>query len=283
VIATESNHPHADAWSIVLTVFNLVPQFLVVAATPPFWISPIVAALTVFGAIGLYRERRRLLWLLLGALALMFVPLGRYLGHDELLGARYFLPALPLLFLVAGLGLDRVLKRATSARAGTALFVVPLVASAALSAPALMTHYTFQDEYRFLRTELAALPQGCTVYSLPVRDDDFGRDLDVALDVAHSPLRLAYPGLKFVALSDREPPPSGGTCAAYYQSALCSITETQEVRERFANAYGIERRRCKGASARAGDHPFAEARVSARGVNDVFGGKPPRVALYRLW
>src|SRR5205085_2415963 len=69
--------------------------------------------------------------------------------------------------------------------------------------PAYRYRYTFQDEYRFLRRQLAAaaLPEGGAVFQVRVRDQAFERDLDCCLDAPRSPLVIAHKSLRFQAMA----------------------------------------------------------------------------------
>jgi hypothetical protein len=290
-IVVPSNHPGPTRGDVLRAATGFLSQYVEIAAQPPHWYAPVAVALAAVGVAVLAARRRMLLLRVVACLALAFVPVGRLLSHDGLLGARYFLATLPFSLLPAGVGfaalLDLAVRRLPAARA-------PLVRAGAFAAlaiaavvPALGAYrhrYTFQDEQAWLAGALESVAPGCTVATLPVRRPAFGIDLDGSLDVARSTLPLARPDLAFVTLPLEAPaeaaPPA--ECVAYYESSACSIQQTPEVRARFGAALDWYGAACPAMRAITEPAPFASAEVSASATNDLFGGVPPHVSL-RWW
>jgi hypothetical protein len=270
-VVRPSHHPGPEPRAQLDALRTFVTQFFVLAWRHPRWVSPVTAALCVVGAARMARSRPRLLACVLLTLALAFVPLGRTLEHDALMGAHYFLAALAVFTLPAAYALTRPL--AIAAASGLAL---------ALALPAYRTRYTCQAEYAFLRRALAALPDGCTVHTLPVRDVAFGRDLDCCVDTARSPLVLAYPRLQFVESADplrSERAPRAGACVAWYDGAACSLSPARAPPS-YDGALPIVRSRCD-AMRRISWTTVARARVAAVTPDPLFEEEPD-VAVLRL-
>lgn len=295
-IVVPSHQPGPAIEGMQRAARQLVAQYADVAFSPPHWVSPLAVVLALPGLGYLLVRRWRLLAGILLFLVLAFVPLGRTLQHDGLLGARYFLATLPLFLMLPACGiyvcgrgivwgLRRVPRLADAARVEQAVTMLLLFAVAlgdlALVAPAYRARYTFQDEYRFLRGALARVPAGCLVASLPVRSTRYGRDLDCCLDIEKSPLSIAYPKLRFAVL--RHPGDlEGPGCRYYYQSAACSIDLPQaEIAPVDRRALDFLRRACREVS-KARLSPVAGARVSPRSTNGYFGRRAPEVRLFRV-
>ncbi len=292
-IVGPSHHPHADGAEMLSTAIHLFSQYGRVATAHPYWYSPVAVVLALPGIVWLAFRRLRLLAALGLALACGFVPLGRQLTHDGLLGARYFLATLPFSLLPAGLGFAILLEavyRRLAERNTRAVRGLGLAASAGLfvtiagpAIPAYRYRYAFQDEYAELRKAVTVLPDGCVVASLPVRHASFGLDLDASLDLARSPLPLAHPQLRFITLPLDVSSVSNAafSCMVYYETSACSIQFTAEVQRRFQSAFARYRTACREMRNRVAPEPLWTREVSANATNDLFGGIPPRVSL--LW
>ena len=286
LVVVPSAHPGPALQEVGHLAQTFLIQLPVVALRPPHWISPVTVTLAIAGAVHLALSDRRLLLAVLAFLFLAFVPLGRDLDRDELLSARYFLAPIVALCLVAGAGASALLARLGARLRHPAAAPALLCACAALSLAlvydAYTARYTFQDEYDFLHEALAELPEGCTVHQVAVRSAAYERDLDCCLDLTHSPLQLAHPGLRFRALdpaAERAALPSTG-CVAYYEGALCSIGDTDEVARRFPAAARRARRACANARQSVGAPPVAEAQVTDHVPNRLFDSRP-RVRLFQ--
>lgn len=285
LLPTLQNHPLPRAFNFLGAVLGLFPQFFVYAFQPPFWMPPLMLALALVGAVGLYRTDRRLLAGVVASLFLIFVPIGRGLGI-HIIEARYFLVSFCIVGVLSAVGFGKV-RRLLDQRLRTRWSSAPvllglLAAITATSAlPALTTRYAFQDEYTFLRGSLQALPDGCLVFSIPARDTRIERDVDAGLALPSSPLTIVYPRLIFRELRDGLPEVRGDQCVAYYESALCSIEETLAVKRRLPEAYDVIRGRCEEVRSSGSFDLIAEAEVSPLALTDVFGGHSPTVRLSR--
>jgi hypothetical protein len=296
LVVVPSHHPMPDADGIRSAASQLILQYPDVAFSPPHWVSPLAVLLAVPGGLYLLVNRWRLLAGIAIYLALAFVPLGRTLQHDGLLGARYFLATIPLFLMLSACGLfvcgrsvvwalglvPRLARAAWLQPALTALlFLAAGLGDLALAAPAYRARYTFQDEYAFLRRDLARVPDGCSVVSLPLRASQFNRDLDCCLDIHKSPLSLAYPRLHLLmAASARDL--EGPGCRYYYESAACSIDLPPESASPVDRpALEFLRRACAEARKKTLSQ-VAGARVSPRTTNRYFRHGPPEVRLLRM-
>lgn len=295
-IVLPSHEPGPALDGIRRAAGELLNQYRVVAFAEPHWISPLAVVLALPGLFYLLVRRWRLLVGIVAFLVLAFVPLGRTLEHDGLLGGRYFLATLPIFLMLSACGvyacgrgiawgLARVpgLAGMTRLEQGvTALLVLGVgLGDLALVAPAYRARYTFQDEYDFLRSALARVPDGCTVIGVAVRSPHFRRDLDCCLDVTNSPISLAYPRLHFAALGQPSSVEGPG-CRYYYESAACSI-DLPESRVDPVDRPALDflRRACRDAK-KAHLTLVDEARVSPRSTNGFFGQRAPEVRLFRV-
>jgi hypothetical protein len=285
-IVIPAHHPMAEAGARGAMIGRVLPQFWVLARTPPHWVSLGAVLLGIVGAVRLAARRP----LLLGGLAVLFygsfVALGRGLESDELVGARYFLWLIPLALIPAGCGLDWIL-RPLPPRARTRVAPIALVALAFWAAvdgrAAYAARYAFQDEYSFARDALARLPDGCTVFAVPLRPAALLRDLDCCLDLHRSPLVLDFPRLRFRELPD-DPARAftSAGCVAYYESSACHLTDP-----RPQEFLGLDRTlaffdaTCGGVHRVGHLELLAEARVSPRATVNFFHGEGPPVRLYR--
>lgn len=298
-IVVPSQHPGPDLRGIENAAGQLLAQYWHVAFSQPRWVSPLAVLLALPGTVFLFVRRR---WLLLGIalfLALAFVPLGRDLQHDGLLGARYFLATLPVFLMLpacglyaCGRGIAGVLRRLPRLprlagvtrvqQAVTALLLLVVgLGDWSLSKSAYRARYTFQDEYDFLRGALARVPDGCTVTSVPIRSKRYHRDLDCCLEMDLSPLSIVYPHLHFASL-DKPGEIDGPGCRYYYESSVCSIDLPRaEISAVDRPAIRIIRRECRQART-APLSLLAGTRVSPRSTNGYFDGHAPEVRLFRV-
>ena len=301
-IVVPSNHPAPTVDDVLLALRDLFPQYPWLAFRWPHWFAPIAVMLAVPGLVGLLLRRPRLLACVVVTLVFTFVPLGRTLGRDELLGARYFLASLPVVLLLAAYGSTVVLELVWSGcrrlwRSRALPLTVPrwavLAWSVALAGgltasgwPAFQVTYTFQDEYRFLRKALAALPAGCQVLELPLRDAQaFDRDLDCCLDLARSPLRIAFPKLVFATLDPvTGPPPIEGSaaCRSYYEGPACSMRRAPDLALTRGRAHDAFTRRCADARRLGVLELLAQDTMSGRSTNDLFEGHRVPARLWRV-
>ncbi len=295
-IVVPSHHPAPDTQGMRRAASQLLAQYWDVAFSSPHWVSPLAVLLALPGVVYVLVYRWRLLAGIVLFLVMAFVPLGRTLQHDGLLGARYFLATLPLFLMLPAYGLHacaqglvralrRVPRLSGAARlqptATTLLLLAIGFGDWALSVPAYRARYAFQDEYDFLRVALARVPDGCTVASVPVRSVHYHRDLDCCLDPDHSPLSLAYPRLRFARL-DKPGDIEGPGCRYYYESSLCSIDLPQaQISAVDRPALDFIRRACDQAR-RAPLFPVATTRVSSRSTNGYFVRGAPEVRLFRV-
>ena len=247
LVVVPSKHPRPPLGKIVRATRHALPQLVDLASRKPHWVAGVTVVLALLGLIGGLVERRRaplaITLLFVGA----FASVGRDMDRDELLSARYFGAALPLLALVAGWGFDmlrRLLLRweplaARPAWTGAGLLLAALTLRG-WPAEALQHRYTFQDEYSFLLQAASGLPEGCVVYQVPARLPDDEGDLDCCLWASRSPLPLALPQLRFADLPAdpaRYADALGSNdCAAWYRGAQCSLRATSPMGQRRAKA-----------------------------------------------
>jgi hypothetical protein len=223
-------------------------------------------------------------------LLVAFVGLGRLLLHDELVGARYFLFAIPISLVVSGFGFAACfewLPARVRDRGWKPALAVLALASGLASRSAYATRYAFQDEYDFARHALAQLPDRCVVYEVPLRSTRLGHDVDCCLDVDRSPLVLDFPRLRFRDLPDdveavfEEP-----GCVAYFESVACAFPSREDrflddPRALRAAAYFGER--CSAARSVGRLEPVARSTTSTLSTNGYFDGRRPAVSLSRWY
>lgn len=227
---------------------GLLGQFVAIESGMPNWFPWPATALLAIGVVTSAVCRPALLATIVVAFCLPQIVLDRLFNAEGLVGARYFLPLLALLALVAADGLAllaeasrRVLasrfdKRAGAAAAGIIILlgVSPIVIA---SAPLYRYEYAFQAEHRFLRRTLADLTAGARVLHLPARGDDRLRaDPDCCLDPPVSPLALAFPSLHFetipIRLDRPRLPAAVDERTYYYEGALCRLAPTDSSERR---------------------------------------------------
>jgi hypothetical protein len=280
-VVVPSHHPRPQPLAQVSALEGTLPQYVYLAVRSPWWWSPVALIFALPGAVVIARRRPRLLAGIGIFLFCAFGLTGRTMEHDQLTGAHYFLTTIPMMLVLPAYGLlwlrERVRIPAWSALALLA------IATLLPALPAYRYRYTFQDEYRFLRRALATLPDGCSVVQLPVRHLRFDRDPDCCLDVARSPLTLAYPRLRFVTLDSDDPDvpsqPDPG-CTAFYRGAACSLKDTVEGRAHHAAAARYFAEQCALVEP-PGANALAESPVSDHTADDLFAGRPPVVRLSR--
>jgi hypothetical protein len=251
-------------------------------------------------------RQRGVLLCVLATLVVGFVPLGRNLETDGLLGARYFLLQLSVFAVLPGYGVLAVAESCGwsgrrwgcgtlapgsalgEPRLGTALALAAAVVVWLESRAAYGYEYAFQQEYRFLRRSLAEVEPGCRVIQLPIRVDAFQRDLDCCLDAPRSPLTIAFPRLKFRALQvgpDLAPPSlrsAGDQCVLYYEGSNCALQATREAQPRHPVALRFYRVACAQMRQQVPLSQLAEAQVQPHATEDVLGQGPHSVRLYRV-
>jgi hypothetical protein len=248
----------------------------VLAFRPPFWLGPAVFVLANVGAVSLARRRPRLAitmlaWLLVAPLAIARAPV-------DSINVRYYVAVLPIVLIACAEGIDRVVRR--SRRQAVPILVAAGALTLVSSWIAFSFRYTFQDEYVFLRHALASVPSSCTVAQLPVRDQRFGRDLDCCLDAPRSTLTLAFPSLSFVTIPEGKLPDAD--CIAYYETAACSMRDTDEVEKRYRPALVYLRETCPRLSGEGGLGELATAKVAPHAIGDLFSGGPAPTVTLRL-
>lgn len=275
-------HPLPPYGEWLAATLQWLPVYFTLSVLPPFWLSPVMW-LSAVGAVWMFRNRPRLLATVVVSLLASFVPLGRVLF--DLVTARYFLPAIAITLIPAAFGLERILtrlpwKKRWFLRAGV------YMSTLLCAIPAYAARYTFQDEYDFLRQELASLPPGCTVVHLPVQHESFGRDVDCCLDPGRSALTLAYPEIHWRALEDAEVrlDESPGECVVYYESPACMLDPAPSWGPEGERVKAFYASRCTDIFAQSRLEPIAAKAVSPRTANwqSLFEAEPPRAALYRV-
>ncbi len=138
--------------------------FLNGAFTPLVW-PALAAGGALFGLLA--GPRRTTAWLILAALFLAGLLATVRVPEGHILNARYHLTALPFLLLLTAHGLTALLAVAARVRPAPAWASVAVaVAIAALAAgpmPAVTRDTTMNAEYRFLRDNLAKIPDDCVI------------------------------------------------------------------------------------------------------------------------
>ncbi len=282
-VVRPSHHPPPATEEILGAARHLLSQFLAAPSQHPQWLPALPVVLAAVGLLwATLRDRR---WLALTALLLVctFVPLGRTFDHEGLVGGRYFCFAIAWICLLGGAGVAWLAARIASPRARWAVLAVTTVAAALSALPALQARYTFQDEYDFLRAATATLPTGCIVVQLPVRDRSYEGDFDGSIDGPRSPLTLARPDLdwRYLKLGARLPV-QPAQCLAYYQTSLCQIRDSREVRERFPRGAETVRRACSEAVQGTSIRRLRSATLSPVSTHNLFDGQAPTVWIGRV-
>jgi hypothetical protein len=297
LVVLPSEHPTPQWQDIQVMLTRFIGQYPELALNEPHWLSPVALFLAGLGAVYAAWHRRYLLASVVLFLFLAFVPMGRPLGGGEIMSARYFLATLPIYLVLTAIGFEQTLvwlgrvpwapKLLTRTPWSTLFCALALCAVAGVStywvSAAYERRFTFQDEYDFLRTHLAHLPDDCTVYQMSVRSRAYGQDLDCCLWARNSPLALAYPKLRFAELDPIGPlpTPAPGACAAYYEGAMCAMQETAQTKSRFKLAKEITTEQCETIRGQAALTPLARGEVSAYVPSKIYGGVRPKVTLYR--
>jgi hypothetical protein len=166
-------------------------------------------------------------------------------------------------------------------------FAVTAVATIVTGRHAYRDRYTFQEEYRFLRAELAAAPRPCRVYHVAVHDDPaFRSDPDCCLSPGRSPLTLALPGIDFEPLdvdaTEGRFPVSSETCAYYYESAMCSYGPTERTESHNPSVTGAVHETCRRLAEDSRLELVRSATLPARATWPVFTDPEVRVRLFRI-
>lgn len=247
----------------------------------PGWIGPLVggAGLVGFGVLLFKRP-----WLtLVGAATFMVVPFALGRSPYDFIMMRYYLPVIPLLTLPAAVLFEPVTQRR---------WVTPLllVATLALGWNAWQWRYAFQDEYDWLRTQMAELPADCTLAQVAVANrQEPNSDVDCCLDVARSPLNALYPQLRRAYVDSPEQlralqTDAGGrqTCVVYYEGAVCALAPTEEMRKRRPKQLQQFHDKCAALAAMPELTPLAATHVSPNSHFPAFRPEPVPVRLLRL-
>jgi len=282
-VVRPSHHPPAALHEIHDAARHLLSQFWHAAGQSPAWVPALVVALAVIGLLHMALRDRRLIAVTALALLCTFVPLGRRLDAEGLVGGRYFCFVLAWISVLGGAGAGWMLGCLPRIWARWMLLAALTLAIAATARPALQARYTFEEEYDFLRSATAALPAGCAVLQLPVRDSSFEGDFDGCIDAPRSPLTLARPDLRwqYLKLGTRLPVQPEG-CLAYYQTALCEIRDSSEVLARYPTGVGTVRRACAEALHGTSIRRLRDATLGTRTTHDLFGRHAPTVWLGRV-
>jgi hypothetical protein len=275
-VVVPSHHPTATLAEMRWAALHALPDLVSAGIAWPRWVPIVTPVLVGAGLVGLARGRRfGLAAALLVSLWFPFAAMGRTLGHDGLVGSRYFLPSLALAAVLGGAGAAWLFDRLRRPR--LTLLVAPLALSAlafVAARPAYTARYAFQDEYDFLRREVPRLPAGCIVEALPMRARAFRRDHDSSLDVASSALTFALPGYPLRTLPDEGSAPiDGASCVVFYESVACSTSAeatTEPALKAIARYYA---RRCGEERARYGE-VVAQTSVSQMSTNGLFPPAP---------
>lgn len=281
-----AHHPQADYATIVSGAKGFLLQYGEVAFSSPHFVSRVALILSVVGVFVLVRSRPRLLLASVFFLFVAYAPVLQDLRKDELLGGRYFLVTLLVFHIASGFGLAAVLRLIrwkVGSKATIVAFGLVMGFSAWTNWTGYTQRYTFQDEYDFLRHEFAALPDGCTVFQANLRSQAFQRDLDCCLNVPVSPLTIAYPELVFRTHgpeTDLQTVVAETECVAYYQTAACSLGDTEDLPDSYAKVAEQIANLCDSALAHSNEE-LAHAAVSDHTTNNLFDS-PPTVRLFRL-
>ena len=301
LVVIPSKHPTPSPDAIGRTARMLFTQFWTASTVPPGWFSLTATLLGAVGAVYAAVKHRWLLLLIAASLAICFVPLGRSLAADGLVGSRYFQAAIPIALVLSGLGFaaacslanraaawllrgrPRVLQRV---RPWLAVALAVLLGTTVWwrGRSARAFRYAFQDEYDFLRSATEELDEGCTVLQLPLRRGPFQRDLDCCLDAPRSPLVIARPNLKWRYLEPGRglPTASSDTCIVYYEGAACSLADTATTQQRNPEALRWFREHCGPVRETLGTKLFREQTVSSESTTGILGDHPVTVRLYRV-
>ncbi len=281
----------ADRWLVAEGLFarlEIVGQFMVGPASR--WFPWPVAWLLVPGGFVLLVRRPGLLAKILVTVALPQIALARLVDGEGLIGCRYFLPVFPLLALVAAAPLGPLLwaRRSRGARRLTlAAATSACVATVVVAWPMYRYRYSFQEEYRFLRAQLAAAPRPARVFHVAVHDDPaFRNDPDCCLDPGKSPVVLGLPGVEFEPL---EASPGAGRIpdadepgVYYYESAICGWGPTEHTESRNPGASARVRARCAELATDPRLTLVASTTVPARAAWPFFPDPDVRLRLFRV-
>ncbi len=277
---------------------QLVRQFFSVNSGMPSWFPLPATALLAIGVVVLAAERPGLLGAIVAAFCIPQLLLGRLFNAEGMVGARYFLPVLPLLALLAAYGMGAVAERfrrllaghvaAPSANLGArAVAMLGVLAVAAAALPLYHYEYAFQGEHRFLRQALAALPADARVLHLPARGDNrIHNDPDCCLDLPQSPLAVTFPQLHFepIPIRPEKPhlPAAVDDRTYYYEGALCHLAATPASEGRNPGLSRVLRDLCTALAQDPRLEPVASARVPANGFWSFLEPGDVPLHLYRI-
>ncbi len=262
---------------------------------PSGWFPRPLAWLLVPGAVVLLGRRPRVLAAIVVTLALPQIALARAVDGEGLIGARYFLPAFPLLSLLAAAPLGPLALHARLATISgsrrraieIALGAVACAATVASAWPMYRYRYTYQEEYRFLREHLAGSRRPARVFHVSVHDDPALRlDPDCCLDPGKSPLVLALPGVEFEPLeidpSSRPLPDADEPAVYYFESGVCGLGPTEATEHRNPGVARLLRERCARLAADRRLTLVASAVVPARAAWPFFATPDVTLRLFRV-
>lgn len=245
--------------------------------TPVVW--PVLAAL---GLVWVRREGKgqappwpRVAWLALTSVLLGGVLATQPNGAGQILNARYQLTATPLYLLLTAAGIATVVRLVSRRAAPWARWLhvaLALAVAATVAWPmgSVVRDATMNQEYRFLRDTLAAVPDGCAIVTYyPSKD----------LGLRPQPALSRSLGRNHQWMDDRawhSGAPADVDCAVFYEGSACSAAESPALREEA-------QQRCGALKAARQDAPLAEttlARVPIR--EERYASDPVPVAFHWL-
>lgn len=226
--------------------------------TPLAWVA--LAALGLLHRPG--GSRALLLWLAALALTLTAV-IADVPPADNLWDARYHLAAHPFYLLLAAAGLTALV------RGRWLLLAAPALAALAIPLyPHVLRDTALNQQYRFLRDNLAKVPEGCVILTF----DPHGEDLGLRPSPTHSLVAGRHHAWRF---DFDDPDVQAAPCLAFYLNAACDAVSEHHAQNRA--------RHCDAVLERPGIQTLAEAQVEAvPSASTVFRHSRIRVGLYLL-
>lgn len=226
--------------------------------TPLAWAG--LAALGLLHRPG--TSRALLLWLVALALTLTAV-IADVPPADNLWDARYHLAAHPFYLLLTAAGLTGLL------RGRWLLLAAPLVAAlAAPLYPHVLRDTALSQQYRFLRQNLAKVPENCVILTF----DPHGEDLGLRPTPTHSLVAGRHHAWRF-DLGD--PDVQAAPCLAFYLNAACDAVSEHHAENRA--------RHCDAVLDTPGIQTLAETEVDAiPSASTAFHHRRIHVGLYLL-
>lgn len=226
--------------------------------TPLVW--PALAALGLLHRPG--GSRALLLWLV--ALALTLTALiADVPPADNLWDARYHLAALPFYLLLTAAGLTAL------ARGRWLLLAAPLLAALAIPLyPHVLRDTALSQQYRFLRHNLAKVPENCVILTF----DPHGEDLGLRPSPTHSLVAGRHHAWRF---DFDDPDVQAAPCLAFYLNAACDARSEHHAENRA--------RHCAAVLDTPGIQILAETEVDAiSSASNVFRHRRVPIGLYLL-